>query len=170
MTRFPSRRSVLALGAAFSALPRFGRAEEVLDLQWSDLVPQGDGVSLDSLGAEGVLQHGELSTGFEQELSSGVTRKYDGRIVRLPGYVVPLAYGGTGLTAFLLAPFVGACIHVPPPPANQLVFVTTERPYENTDLYEPVHVTGMFGVSATGTEVASVGYALSAEDISPYRD
>jgi len=72
------------------------------------------------------------------------------------------------VTAFILVPFVGACIHVPPPPANQLVFVTTEKPYESEGLYEPVNVIGMFGTASTRTQLADVAYALSADSIEPY--
>ncbi|CAN0590062.1 unnamed protein product, partial [Ectocarpus sp. 12 AP-2014] len=66
-------------------------------------------------------------------------------------------------------PYVGACIHVPPPPPNQLVLVTTDRPYENDGLFEPVVVTGMFGTAHTSTQLAEIGYALSADRIEPYR-
>ncbi len=69
------------------------------------------------------------------------------------------------MTAFILVPFVGACVHVPPPPANQLVFVTTEVPYESSGLFEPVNVTGMFGKASTSTQLADIAYALSADHI-----
>lgn len=98
-----------------------------------------------------------------------VRTDWNGRIVRLPGFIVPIDTVGTAVTAFILVPYVGACIHVPPPPANQLVFVTTEDPYESEGLYAPVNVTGMFGVAAISTHLAQIGYALSAEKIEPFR-
>ncbi|MGB0423175.1 MAG: DUF4197 family protein, partial [Flavobacteriales bacterium] len=61
-----------------------------------------------------------------QSTSGQVTREFDGKLVRVPGYLVPLSYDGTGVTAALLVPYVGACIHVPPPPPNQLIYVTIE--------------------------------------------
>jgi len=88
--------------------------------------------------------------------------------VRLPGFIVPIDYEGSAVTAFILVPFVGACVHVPPPPANQLVFVTTPEPYEFSGLFEPVNVTGMFGTSSMSTQLAEIGYALSAEKIEPF--
>ena len=91
-----------------------------------------------------------------------------GQVVRLPGFIVPIDYSGTGVTAFILVPFVGACVHVPPPPANQLVFVTTEKPYESSGLYEPVNVVGMFGTASMSTQLADIAYALSADHIEPY--
>ncbi len=142
----------------------------MIDLEWDDLIPEGDGGTLlRSLRDLGVVEHGQLSTGFEQPEARAVTSEYNGKIVRLPGYIVPLDFDSTGVTAFILAPFVGACIHVPPPPANQLVLVTTEEPYEYKGLFDPVNVTGMFGTAATATSLAEIGYALSAELIEPYR-
>nr|WP_172297251.1 DUF3299 domain-containing protein [Pseudoruegeria sp. HB172150] len=166
----PNRRSLLGQIALLPVLPSLARAAgDVVELEWADLIPDGDGgVKLDALRKLGVVQHGELTTGFEQEEAAAVTNAYNGKIVRLPGFVVPLDFDATGITAFILAPFVGACIHVPPPPANQLVFVTTESPFESKGLYEPVYVTGMFGTAATGTQLAEIGYALSAEKIESY--
>ena len=89
--------------------------------------------------------------------------------MRIPGFIVPIDYSGTGVTAFILVPYVGACVHVPPPPANQLVFVTTPKPYENSGLFEAVNVTGIFGVSTISTQLAEVGYALSADKIEPFQ-
>jgi uncharacterized protein len=105
----------------------------------------------------------------EQPASTGVRTDWNGQIVRLPGYIVPIDHNGTGVTAFILVPYVGACVHVPPPPANQLVFVTTPTPYENKGLFEAVNVIGMFGVSSVSTQLAEIGYALSADKIEPYR-
>ena len=162
-----TRRTLLA---ALAAAPIAARARDAaIELEWRDLVPAGGGVTMETLRGIGIVQHDEMSsTPAEQPAATGVTTQYDGRTVRLPGYVVPLDFSGTGVTAFILVPYVGACIHVPPPPANQLVLVTTERPYENTDLFEPVAVTGTFGTSATKTELAEIGYTLSADRIEPY--
>ena len=71
------------------------------------------------------------------------------------------------LSAFILVPFVGACVHVPPPPANQLVLVTTQTPFNSKGLYDPVNVTGRLNTASTSTELADVGYALVAQRIEP---
>jgi len=89
--------------------------------------------------------------------------------VRLPGFMVPIDQSASGVAAFILVPYAGACVHVPPPPANQLVFVTTETPYESRGLYEAVNVIGVFGISSMRTYIADVGYALSADKIEPFR-
>ncbi len=163
----PDRRSVLAGLAATSLLPQGAMAEAVVDLSWTDLLPEGE-VSIPNV-LQGLIDHDSAPLSSQQPASSGVRTDWNGQIVRLPGFVVPIDQRGTGVVAFILVPFVGACVHVPPPPANQLVFVTTEEPYASEGLYEPVHVTGMFGVSSISTHLADIGYALSANKIAPYR-
>ncbi len=164
-----NRRSALLLlasGLGLAVLP--ATAETPVELDWKDLVPKKDGETMDRLRQMGVVQHGQMSSGFEQQTNAALTRKYDGQLVRLPGYMVPLDYDGTGVTSFLLVPYVGACVHVPPPPPNQLVFVTTEDPYEARGVFEPVYVTGVFGAAATATQLAEVGYSMAAQEIEPY--
>ena len=118
---------------------------------------------------QGLIDHEQAPLRIQQPQSSGVRTDLNGQIVRLPGFIVPIDYSGTGVIAFILVPFVGACVHVPPPPANQLVFVTTQEPYESSGMFEPVNVVGMFGVSSMSTQLADIAYALSADRIEPFR-
>ena len=162
----PRRRFLAGLGAA-ALIPHLAHADEIIDLAWSDLVPPDEPFIPPVL--QGLVEHDETAPLFSQQpQSSGTRSDWNGQIVRLPGFIVPIDYSGTGVTAFILVPFVGACVHVPPPPANQLVFVTTEKPYESSGLFEPVHVVGMFGTASMSTQLADIAYALSAEDIRPY--
>lgn len=167
--RFSRRATLLGLAASL-ATPSVTRARErdIVDLEWSDLVPDGGGLAYQALRGIGIVEHGQMSTPFDQETAAAVTTDYNGRRVRLPGYVVPLDFEGTAVTTFILVPYVGACIHVPPPPANQLVLVTTDEPYENEGLFAPVTVTGRFGTAASETQLAEIGYAMEAEAIEPY--
>lgn len=161
------RRAVLAgLGASF-LVPGLARAEDVIELEWDDLLPEGE-TAVPRVVQE-LIDHDQPPLSSQQPASSGVRTDWNGQIVRLPGFIVPIDHRGSGVTAFILVPYVGACVHVPPPPANQLVFVTTEKPYENDGLFEAVSVTGMFGVSSTSTQIAQIGYALSADKIEPFR-
>lgn len=163
------RRAVLMTGAAFcltAALP--ARAEDALEIEWRDLVPSGQGTTMQRLRELGVVQHGELNTPFDQEKHAEITQEFDGKLVRIPGYMVPLDYTAEGVTDFLLVPYIGACIHVPPPPPNQLVFVTADRPYDVRGLFEAVYVTGIFGSAATATQLADVGYSMVSADVTPY--
>ena len=164
-----SRRHVLTLLAA-AGLPVSGvaRAEDVIELRWDDLIPREGGALEATAERLGIISHDQISSMPEQDAFGGTTDAYNGKRVRLPGFVVPLEYLSTGVTTFILVPFVGACVHVPPPPPNQLVLVTSEEPHAFSGLFEPVMVTGMFGTAAASTELADIGYALSAEKIEPY--
>ncbi len=70
----------------------------------------------------------------------------NGEMVRLPGYVLPLEFGGQAVSEFFLVPYVGACIHTPPPPANQIVLVKLKQSYKVSGLYDAVWVTGRLKV------------------------
>ncbi len=65
-----------------------------------------------------------------------------GQIVRLPGYLLPLEMDGTLAVEFLLVPTVGACVHTPPPPANQVVHVVYPEGFSTQSLFTPVWITG----------------------------
>lgn len=160
-----SRRFVLS-GLVFSGLSTGLRAEEkFIDLKWKDLLPGDDDVAT---AFQGIINHDDVPLSSEQPASSGVRSDWNGMVVRLPGYIVPIDQSADGVTAFLLVPFVGACVHVPPPPANQLVFVTSSIPYPSKGLFEAVNVTGMFGVSSMRAQGAEIGYALSADRVEPF--
>jgi hypothetical protein len=88
--------------------------------------------------------------------------------VRLPGSVLPLEFDGSEVRGFLLVPYVGACIHVPPPPANQIVYVTSEDSVPVGGMFEPVWVTGLFHTAAIANELADIGYQIEAVRVEPY--
>lgn len=167
VTRAYNRRTLLTGVGAFSIWPHVARAEDYVDLDWADLMPKGQTTIPPML--QNLVDHDKQPMSSDQPMSTGVRTDWNGQIVRLPGYILPIDYSGTGVTAFILVPYVGACVHVPPPPANQLVFVTTNQPYETSGLYEAVNVIGMFGVSSLSTHIADIGYALSADRIEPFR-
>jgi len=161
-----NRRSVLAGLGASLLTTQFAQAKNYIDLEWTDLVPEGQNVIPPSL--QSLIDHDQSAPSGRQPASSGVRMDWNGQTVRIPGFILPIDFSGTGVTAFILVPFVGACVHVPPPPANQLIFVTTETPYESAGMYEPVNVIGKFGTTSTSTQLADVAYALSAYRIEPY--
>lgn len=101
----------------------------------------------------------------------------DGKPVRIPGYLLPLEFTGDKVIQFLLVPYVGACIHTPPPPPNQIVFVTTETGY-TTDggLYAPIWVDGIMKTRQSKSNLSLVdgsasvpsSYTLEASSVQPY--
>lgn len=166
--RTTSRSVLLAVVATATCPVSAIGAEDAVALDWRDLLPEGD--TSPPLAVQGLIPHDEATAVTRgQPASSGVRTDWNGRTVTLSGFVVPLDFDGTGVTAFILVPYVGACIHVPPPPANQLVLVTTETPFESDGMFDPVTVTGMFGTASTSTQLADIGYALSADRIERYR-
>lgn len=106
-----------------------------------------------------------------------MVKDLDGTIVRLPGYALPLELTDKGVTEFLLVPYVGACIHSPPPPPNQTVFVETEKEFVSDSLYEPVWITGQIKIQPSsrsltfvdGTADVATGYTIEAISIEPYK-
>ena len=109
--------------------------------------------------------------------NSAVVGDLNGKLIRMPGYALPLEFNDTVVTEFLLVPYVGACIHVPPPPANQTVYVQLNQSYRAKNLYEPVWVTGRLKIEATnksltyvdGSAPVASGYSLEGVKIEPYK-
>jgi len=105
-----------------------------------------------------------------------LVRELDRKVVRLAGYALPLDFKGTLVKSFLLVPYVGACIHVPPPPPNQVVYVQADKPFETDELFAPVWVTGPISVGMGNRELELVdgsgdvnfGYSLKATTVEPY--
>lgn len=158
------------------------------EIAWQDLIPateapalpedlsQGDGLAASGdqpkdPGLGGVVEHGMTpippvppGTIDPKQLVS----KYNGRQVKIAGYVLPLDYESTSVKEFLLVPYVGACIHVPPPPPNQIIYVTSEQGIEVSGMFEPVWVTGQFKTIAVANELADVGYGMALDEVMPY--
>jgi hypothetical protein len=100
-----------------------------------------------------------------------VVTALDGKTIRMPGFVVPLEGDGRVVNEFLLVPYYGACIHVPPPPANQIVYVKAQgRNVKVRRLFDTVWVTGVMKVEHTASDLGEAGYTLSALDVAPYED
>ncbi|MBU0500566.1 MAG: DUF3299 domain-containing protein [Gammaproteobacteria bacterium] len=102
-----------------------------------------------------------------------VVEAMEGRLVKLPGFIVPLETEGDRVSEFFLVPYFGACIHVPPPPANQMVYVVMEKgkSVEVTgDMFEAVWVTGTLHIKGTSNELGDAGYILKATATEPYKE
>jgi len=116
----------------------------------------------------------------EQRRTRGklVNAALDGQVVRMPGYLLPLEFSGKLVTEFLLVPWVGACIHTPPPPPNQIVHVKADKPFEFGGLFAPVWVTGQMATSFSkkslylidGSSDIDIGYSLRASQVEPYKE
>ena len=91
-----------------------------------------------------------------------------GKLVRIAGFVAPLDFlGGDELAEFLLVPYFGACIHVPPPPANQIIYVTLDKP-RGIQMMDTVWVYGKLEIEKTESDIGDAGYRIKAEAVEPY--
>jgi uncharacterized protein len=93
----------------------------------------------------------------------------NGKEVRIPGFMVPLEDWEEQVTEFILVPFFGACIHVPPPPPNQMAHVLMQRNRRvAVNLWDPVWVTGTLKIENVESPYGVIGYQVSADRITPY--
>ena len=93
-----------------------------------------------------------------------------GKAVRLPGFIVPLEETREGLKEFLLVPYFGACIHSPPPPANQIVHVLPKSPAKGLRSMDTVWVSGVIEAIRTDSYMGVSGYRIQADTVAPYTD
>jgi len=117
----------------------------------------------------------ELTSGHvglpSQAYSVGVVSEMDGKNIRLPGFIVPVEFEGENLvTEFFLVPYFGACIHQPPPPPNQTIYVTTEKPIKFQGIYDPVWVMGTIKTERTGNDIATAAYKIDLNRIEAYTE
>lgn len=100
----------------------------------------------------------------------------NGKNIRIPGFVVALDSEGGKLKEFLLVPYFGACIHTPPPPANQIIHVFADKPLENVKTMDAVWVSGTLEIARSRTSdntmglAGSVGYRMQARLVKPYEE
>ncbi len=92
-----------------------------------------------------------------------------GKLVKIPGFTVPLEDWASSATEFLLVPYVGACIHTPPPPPNQLVYIQMDEGKRATmDGWNPVWVEGVLEIEMTQSVYGYVGFTITGERVYPY--
>lgn len=104
-----------------------------------------------------------------QPRSSDVRADLNGQTIRIAGFIAPLAFEKGRISEFLLVPYVGACIHVPPPPANQIIYVSDLGDYRpDQGLLYPVWVTGKLTIGERDTDLAAVSYAITGGVITRY--
>lgn len=162
-----SRRTLIKIATALIALPRVVSAAAPREITWDDLIPPG--VPYSEIIAEGELdEENDYWRPIFDENSTKLNPALADAYIKMPGFIIPIDISTDGVTNFILVPYVGACIHVPPPPPNQLVFVTTKVPWPSERLWEAVWVTGTMQNKVQYTEVADTGYELEADRIEIY--
>ena len=147
-----------------------------LELEWDDLIPADwrldkltekyDLANLDDDDPRAAEALADLQTFWKE---SPVVDDYNGKLIKLPGFMVPLDPNVDFVLEFLLVPYYGACIHTPPPPANQTIYVATaeDKPYPG-GMFDTVWVTGKLVVEKIDSTYGTAGYRIEALDVVPY--
>jgi len=98
-------------------------------------------------------------------------KKLDGQVVKVPGFMVPLEDDEDRVVEFLLVPYVGACIHTPPPPPNQIVHVTmSDGKKTKVSFWDPVWVIGKLEIKDFKSPFGDVSFQMKSTKIEPYMD
>lgn len=160
-----------------------------LTLDWEDLIPpDGKGQILSVPGNSPTIgtpkredfdgndeEYAEMIDLYEAQRYSqpqGVSIRSDlnGKTVRIPGFITPLEIDGEKVVEFLLVPYVGACIHVPSPPGNQIIYVSKIKGIALDKMWDPIWITGKLRAKPMTTILADVGYHMEKVKIEPYQE
>lgn len=153
---------------------------ELVEVWWEDLIP-ADFVQpenpfatmsqeqIDKLMDGSDESNAEIAR-IEAEFSiAPVVEDLDGKRVKIPAYVTPLEFDGQSfMKEFLLVPYVGACMHTPPPPSNQIVHAQSPDAIEIPNIYDAVWAIGTLRTKSVQSDLAESGYQLEVEQILPY--
>lgn len=109
---------------------------------------------------------------YQQALTSTrIVPEMEGQAVRIPGFIVPLEFDDEQtITQFFLVPFFGACIHVPPPPPNQIIFVNHPKGLKLDALYDPFWISGILKTTRVENEMATAAYSLQMQSFEAYAE
>lgn len=163
--------------------------KEFKTIEWVDLMPQED---LDAIlnppsyisEIEDGSPEDQISSQIQSSIAAANDDRYqqalvsttikaemDGQAIRIPGYIVPLEFDDDQVvTEFFLVPFFGACIHVPPPPPNQIIYVNYSEGFKLEALYNPFWVSGILKTSLIENDVATAAYAMDVHHLEPYKE
>ena len=159
-------------------------------INWADLIPAdelaillnppdyindiSDGSSEDQLISQMQSPWSDNpSDPYQQALvSTNIIPTMANKAITLPGFIVPLTFGDDPFTVtqFFLVPFFGACLHLPPPPPNQILFIDYPKGITLTELYYPFWVSGILNTQLTSNDTATSAYQLELHHLAIYED
>lgn len=142
-------------------------SDEVLTLDWIDLIPKSERNKFDEFGMP-TVDHS--STTMSQSKLGAVRTELNGSKVKIPGFVIPLEGDENKVTEFLLVPYFGACIHVPPPPPNQIIYVKFPKGAPVQDLWDVIYLEGTLKTETMNHDLAETGYLIEGTSIEAYDD
>ncbi len=115
------------------------------------------------------IAEGAANDTMDQIGTFNVVSSLNGLKVRIPGYVVPLDFNAENkYKEFLLVPYFGACLHTPPPPPNQIIYVTSEEGVEVANIQEPYWLEGVMSTGEFTSDLADTAYEVALTDLEKY--
>jgi len=161
------------------------------EVEWIDLIPESDlnalmnppdylmqiedGSFEDQITSQ--IQHAIDSTQDEASpyqqalMSTNIITAMDNQNIKIPGFVVPVEFNEEqAITSFFLVPFFGACLHMPPPPPNQIIYVETEKAFRIASLFDPVLITGKLSAELFEDQIATSAYTMQMNSLTLYED
>lgn len=186
----PAAEAAKARAEKIAAMP-------LLEISWEDLIPEGEDELLEALYvefyqnleqnmrnnstslAEAARQDGEDVSSMIAEGSAddtmaqigtfNVVEEMDGKRIRVPGYVVPFDFSlDAEHKEFLLVPYFGACLHTPPPPPNQIIFVKATTAAKIANIEEPVWLEGIVKTGKFYSDTGNSAYELDLIKLEPF--
>jgi hypothetical protein len=169
------RRLLILL--ALCLAPSLHAADDYREIKWEALVPKGWDPASEFKALD--LDKLQDSDPRAMEALEKIKALWDraptepslaGAKIRLPGFAIPLENKGGKVSEFLLVPYFGACIHSPPPPANQIIHVVAKKPVTNLHSMDAVWVSGTLSLQYANTPWGSAGYRLTVDKVAPYEE
>jgi hypothetical protein len=167
------------------------QAAQYQNINWVDLLPEKDLKALENPpsylneiedGSDDDLLINKMLSALEQStapddayqralVSTDVVETMNGKDIRLPGFIVPVEMNDQQeVTEFFLVPYFGACIHLPPPPPNQIIYVSAAEGIQVKDIYNAYWVEGRLTTTFTENDVAQSAYSMTAEKVELYSE
>jgi uncharacterized protein len=163
--------AVAAKPAATTVGTKAARSNRIVDLDWKELLPEAERAHFTATAPPPIHDYrGEGGPPAVQAQDFTVNKSLEGATVRLPGFIVPLEAVKNGdVSEFLLVPYFGSCIHVPPPPPNQIVYVHATRLSGFESIYDAYWITGKLHLQTKTTKLGATAYELNADKIEVYK-
>ena len=169
---------VAKIKESFTSVIRNGDQRE---LKWEELIPEdykpeailakyGDQLAkLEDEDPEAEKIYKKMRAIYD---SAPVNKELHNKTIRLPGFVAALENVNGVVTEFLLVPYFGACIHLPPPPTNQIIHVKAGEGYgiKTDKVFEPIWVSGKILAEGKDTDIGKAGYRILDAVIQPYEE
>ncbi|GAB1256963.1 hypothetical protein NBRC116494_14650 [Aurantivibrio plasticivorans] len=158
---------------------------EYQTIQWVDLIPEEDLVALlnppsvideipDGSIDDSIEKIGELNKNspYGRALkSTQIIPEFNDKKIRIPGFVVPLdSDEDQRITSFFLVPYFGACLHLPPPPPNQIIYAEFPKGLVVDVLYDPFWIEGTVKTEINSTMLGTSAYTMTVDRIEIYEE